>query len=56
MARLRVIMGIGLLASSIAFYIASIGLAIEGYVIASLVGATVGSVTMIVGADLVKES
>ncbi|MCE4620500.1 MAG: hypothetical protein F7C33_05695 [Desulfurococcales archaeon] len=56
MARLKGIVGIGLLAASIAFYIASIGLAVEGYVIASLIGATVGSVTMIVGADLLKES
>ena len=56
MTRLKIITGIGLLASSIAFYVASIGLAVEGYVIASLIGATVGSVTMIVGADLLKES
>lgn len=50
------LVGLLLLLFSLAVFIASIYLAVNGYIVASLVGAAIGSVTLIVGADLVRES
>ncbi len=54
--RLQATTGIGLIISALGLFASSIFLAVKGYIIASLVGATVGSVTIIVGADLLKEA
>ncbi len=56
MGRTKLLAGIGLIASSLVFYSLSILLAMNGYVIASLIGVTTGSMTIIVGADLLKEA
>ncbi|MCE4618833.1 MAG: hypothetical protein F7C82_00135 [Desulfurococcales archaeon] len=50
------LVGLLLLIFSLAVFIASIYLAVNGYIVASLVGAAIGSVTLIVGADLVRGS
>jgi len=50
------LVGLLLLIFSLAVFITSIYLAVNGYIVASLVGAAIGSVTLIVGADLVRES
>ena len=56
MGRLQAVAGVSLIVTALAFFAASILLAIDGYIIASLIGATVGSVTIITGADLMKEA
>lgn len=50
------LVGLLLLIFSLVVFITSIYLAVNGYIVASLVGAAIGSVTLIVGADLVRES
>lgn len=50
------IVGLLLLVFSLAVFASSIMLAVRGYIVASLVGAAIGSVVLIVGADLVRES
>jgi len=50
------LVGLLLLIFSLAVFVAAIYLAVNGYIVASLVGAAIGSVTLIVGADLVRES
>ncbi|MMZ68243.1 hypothetical protein D1872_309030 [compost metagenome] len=50
------IVGLLLILFSLLFFAASVALAVRGYIIASLIGVSSGSVALIVGADLLRES